>query len=167
MNKQERENTMHNTILPERTYDDVKECYSISYIVKPGNAKKHVVMRKEDIDYIYHWFARIVADTASKQFLDPDIYKAVTATNKHELPKSRIDLTYNSLMSYIGGMLSNRYRNPNQDFTKPQLKYVQFCMNCIYAAYGENGVFDNKDLGYDINSGVRNEPPQRVEFCEV
>ncbi len=167
MNKPEKENVMHSTLLPEKTYDDITECYTMHYIVKPGNAKKHVIMHDVDVEYLYHWMGRIVADTASKQFLDTDIWRAVTGINRKELPRSGMDKTYNSLFSYIGGLLSNRYRNPNQDFTKGQLTHIEFCFQCIYSAYGEGGVFDQKDLGYDIQSGVRNEPPQRVVFKEV
>ena len=78
-----------------------------------------------------------------------------------------MDKTFNSLFSYIGGLLSNRYRNPTQDFTKGQLKHIEFCFLCIYNAYGEDGVFDAKDLGYNIKNGIRNEPPQRITFKEV
>lgn len=166
MKQQERGLIMHNTLLPERTYDNVQEQYTVHYIVKPGNAKKHVIMRDEDLDYIYHWLMRMLADSASKQNIEPDIFEMVTTFNS-KLPKSTLETTKNSLMSYIGGLLSNRYRNPSQDFTKGQLQFVEFCFDCIYFAYGENGEFDEKDLGYDIRTGVRNEPPQRVTFKEV
>ena len=158
--------TMHNTLLPERTYDNIQEQYTVHYIVKPGNAKKHVVMRNEDLDYIYHWLGRMLADSASKQNIEPDIFQMATKFTK-KLPTSTLEKTGNSLMSYIGGLLSNRYRNPSQDFTKGQLQYIEFCFDAIYFAYGENGEFDEKDLGYDIRTGIANEPPQRVTFKEV
>ena len=124
-------------------------------------------MQSQDVEYLYHWMGRIVADTASKQFLDTTIWRAVTGINQNNLPRSGMEKTYNSLFSYIGGLLSNRYRNPTQDFTKGQLKYIEFCFQCIYSAYGEGGVFNNKDLGYELTSGTRNELPQRVTFKEV
>lgn len=160
------EKMMHSTLLPERTYDNIAEQYTVHYIVKPGNAKKHVVMRDEDLSYIYHWLNRMLADCASKQNIEPDIFDMATRFTK-KLPKSGLEKTGNSLFSYIGGLCSNRYRNPNQDFTQGQLNTIEFCFDAIYFAYGENGEFDEKDLGYDIKTGVPNEPPQRITFVEV
>lgn len=159
--------SLHNSILPQRTHDDVKECYTIHYIVKPGNAKGHVVLRAEDENYIYHWLNRLVADVCSKQFIDSNIFDAVSKLNHKELPRSTLHNTGNSLLSYAGGLLSNKYRNPSEDFTQSQLSKIEFVFACIYAAYGEDGVFTAQDLGYDFDTRAPNEPPQRIKFVEV
>lgn len=154
---------IHHSIIPESEAGE--HILTVYYQVKPNNKKEHIRMHTEDEDYIYHWLNRINADMIQKQIIEPDLYMLYTRYSK-DLPMSGYTKKRNSFASYISGLLSNKLRNPGEDFTVKHLKHIELCFNLIYTAYNEDGVLCS-ELGYDHRTGSPNEPPLAVRFVEV
>lgn len=157
---------IHHTIIP---HSEVRSnTLHMYYQVKPGNEKKHIRMHPQDEQYIIHWLTRFTVDCAQKQFLDKELFRMVTKSEYKELMRSGVDRkTPNSLLSAAAGLVSNQYRNPSEDFTQKQLKWITKLFSVIHFAYSEGGVFTDQDLGYDFNTNKINERPLGVKFTEV
>ena len=150
-------------IMPQSTVKDNTK--TIWYEVKPNNEKKHLRMHLEDIDYIQYWLCRFTTDISAKQLINPNFYALMT-TQSNEMPRSSYEKKeYNSVLSYASGLVSNRLRNPSEDYTKKQLLYIKRIFELISVTYEHT--FIKKDLGYDIVTGVLNEKPLMIKFKEV
>jgi hypothetical protein len=150
-------------IMPQSSVKD--NTLTVWYEVKPNNEKKHLRMHDEDINYIHHWLSRFVMDVSQKQYIYPELYEVATHSDK-DMPRSSYEKKeYNSMLSYASGIVGNRLRNPSEDYTKKQLRYITKLFNIICNAY--DTVFTRKDLGYDIVSGVLNDKPYKIKFKEV
>jgi hypothetical protein len=149
-------------IIPQSTVNN--NVLTIWYEVKANNEKKHLNMHDEDIAYIHHWLSRFVMDVSQKQFLDKSLYNMCTVPSK-EMPKSTYAGSYNSVLSYASGIVGNRLRNPSEDYTKKQLRYIKKLFDIICVAYDYN--FSKQDLGYDLHTKQYNEKPFEIKFKEV
>ena len=137
----------------------------IWYEVKPNNPKEHLRMHDEDVNYIHGWLNRFTTDISAKQLLDTPFYNLMTTPTK-EMPRSSYEKKEdNSVLSYASGLVSNRLRNPSEDYTKKQLLYIKRIFELISVTYEHT--FLKKDLGYDIVTGVLNEKPLMIKFKEV
>jgi len=153
---------IHSSIIPTATVKG--NTVTVWYEVKPNNEKKHLRMHQEDIEYIHHWLSRFVMDVSQKQFLDKSLYSMCTTPSK-EMPKSTYAGSYNSVLSYASGVVGNRLRNPSEDYTKKQLRYISKMFDIITTAY--DYTFTKQDLGYDLESKQYNDKPLRLRFKEV
>lgn len=153
---------IHSSIIPEASIKG--NTITVWYEVKPNNAKKHLRMHNDDITYIHHWLSRFVMDVSQKQFLNPTLYTMCTAPSK-EMPKSSYAGSYNSVLSYASGIVGNRLRNPSEDYTKKQLRYISKMFDIICTAYDYS--FTKQDLGYDLETRRNNDKPLRIKFKEV
>ena len=54
-------------------------------------------------------------------------------------------------------------RNPAQDFTEKQLPKIETLTTIIHNLYEQNIL----ELGYNINTGVKNKIPHEIKFIEV
>ena len=150
-------------IMPQSTVKD--NTLTVWYEVKPNNEKKHLRMHDEDINYIHHWLSRFVMDVSAKQFINPRLHEGMSRSDS-DMPRSSYEKQdYNSMLSYASGIVGNRLRNPSEDYTKKQLQYITKLFNIICNAY--DTVFNRKDLGYDIVTGVLNDKPYMIKFKEV
>ena len=149
--------------MPQSTVKD--NTLTVWYEVKPNNEKKHLRMHDEDITYIHHWLSRFVMDVSAKQFINPQLHEGMSRSDS-DMPRSSYEKQeYNSMLSYASGIVGNRLRNPSEDYTKKQLQYITKLFNIICNAY--DTVFNRKDLGYDIVTGVLNDKPYMIKFKEV
>ena len=121
-------------------------------------------MHDHEIQYIHHWLSRFVMDVSQKQFIDPSLYTMCTTPSK-EMPPSKYAGSYNSVLSYASGLVGNRMRNPSEDYTKKQLRYIVKMFDIICTAYDYS--FNKQDLGYDLHTKQYNEKPLKVKFKEV
>ena len=153
---------IHSSIVPEASIKG--NTITVWYEVKPNNAKKHLRMHNDDITYIHHWLSRFVMDVSQKQFINPKLYTMCTAPSK-EMPKSSYAGSYNSVLSYASGIVGNRLRNPSEDYTKKQLRYISKMFDIICTAYDYS--FTKQDLGYDLETRRNNDKPLRIKFKEV
>lgn len=153
---------IHSSIIPEAS--EHNDTLTVWYEVKANNEKKHLRMHDEDIMYIHHWLSRFVMDVSQKQFLNPSLYTMCTAPSK-EMPKSTYTKSNNSVLSYASGIVGNRLRNPSEDYTKKQLRYISKMFDIICTAYDYS--FTKQDLGYDLHTKQYNDKPLRLKFKEV
>lgn len=153
---------IHSSIIPTATVKG--NTLTVWYEVKPNNEKKHLRMHEDEIAYIHHWLSRFVMDVSQKQFLDKNLYQMCTIPSK-EMPKSTYAGSYNSVLSYASGIVGNKLRNPSEDYTKKQLRYIKKLFDIICVAYDYN--FSKQDLGYDYDTKKYNAKPLRIRFKEV
>ena len=151
-------------IIPQSTIDgDTK---TVWYDLKQDTKNKgHITLHDDDIDYINFWLCRFVTDVSAKQFLDPDLYKGMALQDKKTATSGYKNKESNSILSEASGLVSNRLRNPSEDYTKKQLLYIKRIFELISVTYEHT--FLKKDLGYDIVTGVLNEKPLMIKFKEV
>ena len=119
---------IHSSIIPTATVKG--NTLTVWYEVKPNNEKKHLRMHEDEIAYIHHWISRFVMDVSQKQFLDKNLYQMCTIPSK-EMPKSTYAGSYNSVLSYASGIVGNKLRNPSEDYTKKQLRYIKKLFDII------------------------------------
>jgi hypothetical protein len=151
--------------LPEsHTERGVKTIY---YRTITNNTKKHFKLNSEDEDYLYNWLTRFVIDICNKQTLNPELYGVFTYT-QNELPQSGYGdgKVRNSILSYASGLMSNKLRNPSEDFTVKHIKYIQLIFTWMHTAYTTDKMLQ-KDLGYDYWTKAQNLPPEPIKFCEA
>ena len=155
-----------NTILPESTVAGNTRTVWYTKPVIDENSRKYVRLREEDRQYIYHCLQRFLADYSQIQFIQPEMHREFYRPNT-QLPvltkeyASKSGVRWNSMNSYVSGLLSNYYRNPDVDFTQNQLKTLEFITDQINAVYV--GLPHTFRAGYDAD-GVKNEIPLRIKF---
>ena len=139
----------------------------IYYRVVLNNKKRHFKLLAEDEDYLYNWLTRFVVDICNKQTLDPQLF-AVFSSTATELPKSGYGSgkINNSILSYASGLMSNKFRNPSEDFTTKHIKYMQLIFTWMHTAYTNDSML-KKDLGYDLWTDEPNVAPASIKFCEA
>ena len=144
--------------LPESTVSGITK--TIYYRKIPGNHKGHIRLNKVDEDYIYHWLNRFVVDIVNKQFINRELFDACTRKDK-DFPYGGFK-NPNSILSYASGLCSNKYRNPSEDLTEKHIKHVQHLFLIMYNLY--DGIFDKRELGYDLWTGYENAIVNTVLF---
>jgi|TARA_R110001606_G_C14904204_1_gene594417 hypothetical protein len=151
-------------IIPQSTIDgDTK---TVWYDLKQDTKNKgHITLHDDDIDYINFWLCRFVTDVSAKQFLDPDLYKGMALQDKKTATSGYKNKESNSILSEASGLVSNRLRNPSQDYTKKQLPFIVQTFIMIFNIYNDR--FSAKDLGYDYHSKQPNKKPLMIKFKEV
>tara|TARA_R110000772_G_scaffold32130_2_gene78846 strand:- start:178 stop:681 length:504 start_codon:yes stop_codon:yes gene_type:complete len=165
--------------------EDNKGNHVISYtipVLANDKSSKYVRMHKEDIDHIIHWLTRFSSDInqlsiAFDYLFDPWFKdsKEVPESNLFHHTDDHKRKAPNSDMSYIGGLISNYWRNNGkQDFTKSQLKYIQKLFNTIAELYNskvvQKGLYNEIDifeLGFDNQTNVPNPAPKPIIFSLV
>ena len=138
----------------------------IHYRTKIDNVKKHVYINDEDEDYCYNILQRLLAEICEKQFIEPELYNsgAIKESNfSISAYKASIAPKPNSVISYCAGLLNNRYRNGQQDFTVKQLAKIELLIEIANNLYAT----ETCELGYNINTGIANELPRKIKFVEA
>ena len=158
MKKVQRDYTRH----PESEINgDTK---TIQYDLMPGHAGKqgYIYMHEEDVLYIHYWLNRLVVDITAKQFLAPELFEYGTR-QRPRFSRSTYSKSVNSMLSYASGLVCNRLRNPEEDFSKNQLQYITKLFDFIHKSYDGN-VFTEQDLGYNHITKEVNEKPFKIKF---
>lgn len=154
-------------ILPQ-SYIDQAGNKVVYYRPKPNNDKKHVYINDEDNREIYYNIQRMLAQCCEKQFLDPKYFNYLTKVDPvfsissygksiKGAPKQ------NSPLSYASGLLSNYLRNGSQDFTVKQLPKIELLSRLIHDLFALGYL----ELGYNVNTGVKNDMPLKIKFIEA
>lgn len=136
----------------------------IYYRRKNGNQDKYVYMHKEDKDYVLFWINRLVCDVVAKQVIDPYTFEELYKSYK-DLPKSAYSTKRNSIMTYCAGLVSNIMRNPDEDLSYKQLRYIKKMFAVINFVYTQGPL--KEEVGYNHITRESNETPKLVTFCEA
>jgi len=153
-------------VLPESYIDDngVKVVY---YRPKAGNKKNHVYINDDDNTYIYHCVIRLISEIGEKQYILPHFFAQFLARDKQFSISSynagKHSPKFNSVFSYASGLVSNWLRNPAQDFTIKQLPKIEILTLIIHNLYAG----EHLELGYNVNTGVKNKMPHAIKFVEA
>ena len=138
---------------------------TIYYRRKSDAKQKYVYMHQEDREYILYWFTRLVIDFNAKKITAPELFTdSWVDRSNDQLPLSGYSKKRNSVMSFTAGVLSNKFRNPAEDFAYNQLKYIQFIFAFIDYTYNRLQTFE---LGYNVNTNKDNEAPKQITFLEA
>ena len=138
---------------------------TIYYRRKADNKVKYVYMHQEDREYILYWFSRLVADFNAKKITNPELFTDSWVDRSNDnLPLSGYSKKRNSVMSFTAGVLSNKFRNPAEDFAYNQIKYIKYIFTFIDYIYNDQKVFE---LGYNVNTNQDNQSPKKLSFVEV
>ena len=153
-------------ILPA-SYIDQTGCKVVHYRTKPGNKKNHVYINDDDNTYIYHCVIRLISEIGEKQYILPQFFQQFLAKDKQFSISSYNAGKYapkpNSVFSYASGLVSNWLRNPAQDFTVKQLPKIEMLTLIIHNLYAGGHL----ELGYNVNTGVKNKMPNAIKFVEA
>ena len=153
-------------VLPQ-SYIDNNGVKIVHYRIKPGNSKQHVYINDEDNTYIYHCIIRLIAEIGEKQFILKSFFDQFLLKDKQfsisSYNKGKYAPKPNSVFSYASGLVSNWLRNPAQDFTEKQLPKIETLTTIIHNLYEKNIL----ELGYNINTGIKNKIPHEIKFIEV
>ena len=151
-------------VLPESYIE--QDILHIYYRTKLNNVKKHVYINEEDEKYIYQTLGRLLAELCEKQYIQKDWWRemikkdtqfSISAYSKSIKPAP------NSIVSYTAGLLSNKYRNQDQDFTVKQLDKVEVLHTIAHNLY-KSGMCE---IGHRLSTGEQNELPKKIKFCEA
>jgi len=153
----------HKPVLPESYIKNhVRHIY---YRTKPGNIKKHVYINDDDTHYIYYMLMRMIADLGDKQYTAREWFTVFTKQDADfSVSNYGKGFVKNSVCSYACGLLSNRYRNPSQDFTVKQLEKIEKLSTICFNMYHNDRYFVN---GYDIATGEQNSEMTEIKFHEA
>lgn len=149
-----------------RSYDEKTQTYTMYYRVKNivgVTDKQYLYVSPDDINYIVHWVGRYVSDIVAMQVTNVNNLYSELEPNK-SYPKSGLTGEQNSPLSYAAGLFSNRVRNPDEDFTKKQLRFISTLFKRLHIIYGQ--YLPRKELGFDSKTGLYNDPPMRIKFKE-
>ena len=73
-----------------------------------------------------------------------------------EMPKSTYAGSYNSVLSYASGIVGNKLRNPSEDYTKKQLRYIKKLFDIILK-FQQNNVSE-ETLTTNSKFSVKSQP---------
>lgn len=129
-----------------------------------GKETGYVFIQPDDLDYIMYWFQRFLIEGASRSVQEDDTWKVLNNLNGKgvgiSLPKSSyFSKPENSIISYVGGILSNHYRS-NADLNKNQLKKITEVWNKLIVP-----LFDSAwTPGYNYKTKADIQPPKKISF---
>jgi len=152
---------------------DMGKFYQIAFRPKTtseGKETGYVFVQPEDLDYIFHWLNRFLTDAASHSIAEKFVWDSLNKEGGMEgaiLPKSGSftdqngNKTQNSIISYIGGILSNYFRS-GADLNKKQLKTLTDIFNKIVVeVYTHVNTFTP---GYNYTTRQPAPGPKRISF---
>jgi len=153
-------------ILPQSYIDD-NGVKVVHYRTKPNNNKKHVYINDDDNREIYHALIRLISEIGEKQYIEPQFFHNLLAKDPQFSISSynagKRAPNPNSVFSYASGLVSNYLRNSAQDFTVKQLPKVEILTTIIHNLYAHEVL----ELGYNVNTGVKNDMPLEIKFVEA
>ena len=87
----------------------------------------------QDEEYLYYWIELFLAEMGEILTHSEELRKELFRPRKKTFPTGI--LGHNSVMSFAGGMLANKLRNPENDISKPQLNGILFLFEVIGQNY--------------------------------
>ena len=155
------------------TKKDMGKFYQIAYRPKQksdGTETDYVFVQPDDLDYILHWLTRFLTDAASHSVSEKLVWDSLNKEGGMQgaiLPKSGAftdqngKKVQNSIVSYIGGILSNYFRS-GADLNKKQLKTLTDIFNKIVVeVYTHVNTFTP---GYNYTTRQPAPGPKRISF---
>lgn len=141
-----------------------------------SKASKYIYTHAETTDFIIEGLQRFCAEIQQMDQAFPDITSYVynpdgnlplSGEFKHNMTDKR--KAPNSIMSYIGGIVSNYYRTgKTQDFSKSQIKHLEnIWNNTIVPAFNNDWSSVNPKLfenGFNYKTNTANEPIKPIRF---
>ena len=166
-----------NTLLPaSETNGDTITIWYQQRNVSEGN-RSYIKLQDVDTDYIYYWLQRFLADYSQAQYIAPDDWNHFYTPNDACGPMGKqyqkiCGEKYNSVNSLVAGLVSNRYRNPDVDFTKRHVKQIETLFDMICNVYKHYAVkYANKTdqdypfrIGYTRDQVGNNDMPMKIRF---
>lgn len=127
-----------------------------------GSKSKYVYIHPDEKDDILFWINRLVIDVQAKRVIDNTFLDDLDyRTDK--LPSSTISHKKNSYITYAAGVVSNIMRNPAEDLSYNQLKYIDALYTIINAVYSKAGPLGN-EIGYNSVTNKDNPVPKQIKF---
>jgi len=128
-----------------------------------GKETGYVFIQPDDLDHIMYWLQRFLSESASRSIQEETMWEMFNTKNGMpdlSLPKSSyFSKPENSIISYVGGILSNHYRS-NADLNKNQLKKITEVWNKLIAP-----LFNSSwTPGYNYITKTDIQPPKRISF---
>ena len=155
------------------TKKDMGKFYQIAFRPKQlpdGTETDYVFIQEDDLGYILHWLNRFLTDAASHSIAEKFVWDSLNKEGGMEgalLPKSGAftnqngQKAENSIVSYIGGILSNHFRS-GADLNKKQLKILTDIFNKIVVeVYQHVNTFTP---GYNYTTRQPAPGPKRISF---
>lgn len=152
---------------------DMGKFYQIAYRPKQkpdGTETDYVFIQPDDLDYILHWCNRFLTDAASHSMAEKFVWDSLNMPGGFKdakLPKSNAftdpsgKKVENSIISYIGGILSNYFRS-GADLNKKQLKALTDIFNKIIVEVYKN--VNSFTPGYNYVTRQPAPGPKRISF---
>jgi len=91
---------------------------------------------RDDEAFLYEWLQMFVADMSEVITRDPDMLRELTRRRPGMFPKGKSGP--NSVISFAGGMIGNKLRNPNQNLSEPQLDSLEYMFEIIARHYHDD-----------------------------
>ena len=137
-----------------------------------GSPSPYITVQQQDYEYIMYWLQRFLADASSHSQSETWVWKGLnseTGLEDLKLPDSGFfshpsddkRKAPNSIISYVGGLLSNSFRS-NADLNQKQLKALEGIFNDIIVKVYEE--VESFTPGYDYNTRIPIEGPKRIRF---
>ena len=157
------------------TKKDMGNFYQIAFRPKTtseGKETGYVFVQPEDYDYMLHWLNRFLADASTHSIAEKFVWKGLNSEkgmDDLQLPDSGVfkhptadnKMAPNSIISYIGGILSNYFRS-GADLNKKQLKTLESIFNkIIVPVYQQVQSFTP---GYNYATKQPLPGPKRISF---
>lgn len=114
----------------------------IPVLPKSTNAKTQFFeINPEHEEYIYYWIERFAAEMLELCTADEELRRDLFRRRPNTFPKGK--LGPNSVMSFAGGLISNKKVNPNKNISEPQLEGIENLFRMISFHYSgeQEGVY--------------------------
>jgi len=155
------------------SYQDIPQSYTNKNNVKVyyyrrktlanGQTSPYVYIHEDEKHELIHWLNRFVIDIQAKRVIDNTFLDELDTLSSN-LPTSKISHKKNSYITYAAGVVSNIMRNPAEDISYNQLKYIRELYRVINRVYS---VELANELGYNNVTKQDNPAPQQVNFKQA
>lgn len=128
-----------------------------------GSKSKYVYIHPDEKHQIMYWINRLVIDVQAKRVIDKTFLDELDITSS-DLPSSKVSHKKNTYMTYAAGVVSNIMRNPAQDLSYDQLKYIKELYRVINRVYSLELA---DEVGYNNVTKQDNPVPKQIKFKQA